>query len=702
MNRLLSSMFNASKTQEEYSNTPLFLGAEPGLFDTINKQYPKIWDLYKEMKSLDWDANEFDYSQCNIDFKNSPKDVADIMIRTLAWQWEADSVASRSIVAAFAPFVTNSELWAAWGRISDNECYTPDHEVLTPTGWKHIADVTLEDKVAQWKYSTSEVTFVNPISIIKKDYSGEVVSFSAESGNISQVVTPNHRMPVVYPYWKGQSQPEFKLAKDVKYHGGNGFPLSGTLHSGRGMTPQERLYVAVQADGSLCSEKYTGANTGMLHYKFTFHKKRKIARLLELCEQAGWEVRELDVKVDERHKGTRRTFYVYVPVEQFRRDAKDFSWIDFSKISKQWALDFIDEIRHWDGTTTKIGRVRYSSGNKSCIDSVVTIAHLAGYRAHITNIAERTNVLMPNGCYSDTKAAFQVYITPRSYIPGNTVIKEVKEYSGMVYCLSVPSSFFMVRRNGVVSVGGNCVHSTTYSEIVRMSFDNPKEVLGQILSVKESLERLEAVGKIFKELSVKGKQYGLGLIEADQDLYNSIYVAVCTMLILERLQFMASFAITFSIADSGVFQPIGQAVRKICTDELTVHAELDKEIIRIENKTERGVLAKHQTKEQVKKVFLEVIASEIKWSEYLFDGRQLAGVNSDVLKQWVLFNAKDVARFLDIETELEFPKENPMPWLENWIDINKQQAAPQEQDLAQYKVNNTFNDDQEVNFDVDF
>ena len=361
-------MFNADKTLEEYKQTPLFLGAKPGLFDTINKQYPKIWDLYKEMKVLDWSEDEFDYSQCNIDFKNCPKDVADIMIRTLAWQWEADSVASQSIVAAFAPFVTNSELWAAWGRISDNEV----------------------------------------------------------------------------------------------------------------------------------------------------------------------------------------------------------------------------------------------------------------------------------------------------------------------------------------------LHSLNYSEIVRMSFDNPKEVLGQILSVKESLERLESVGKIFKELSIKGKQYGLGLIEADQDLYNSIYVAVCTMLILERLQFMASFAITFSIADSGVFQPIGQAVRKICTDELTVHAELDKEIIRIENKTERGVLAKHQTKEQVKKVFLEVIASEIKWSEYLFDGRQLAGVNSDVLKQWVLFNAKDVARFLEIETDLEFPKENPMPWLENWIDINKQQAAPQEQDLAQYKVNNTFNDDQEVNFDVDF
>ena len=48
------------------------------------------------MKSLDWDENEVDYSQCNSDFKTAQRGVSDMMIRTLAWQWEADSVASRS------------------------------------------------------------------------------------------------------------------------------------------------------------------------------------------------------------------------------------------------------------------------------------------------------------------------------------------------------------------------------------------------------------------------------------------------------------------------------------------------------------------------------------------------------------------------------------------------------------------------------
>jgi ribonucleotide reductase beta subunit family protein with ferritin-like domain len=114
-------VFNLDKTQEQYSKTGLFFGGRQGVFDTVNKQYPEIWALYKEMKSLDWDESEVDYSQCNSDFKNCPIEVSDMMIRTLAWQWEADSVASRSVAPLFAPFISSSELWAAWQRISDNE-----------------------------------------------------------------------------------------------------------------------------------------------------------------------------------------------------------------------------------------------------------------------------------------------------------------------------------------------------------------------------------------------------------------------------------------------------------------------------------------------------------------------------------------------------------------------------------------------------
>ena len=80
--QILSStrIFNATKTSEEYKNTPIFCGPEPGLMDTIHKPFPKLWDLYKELKSNDWDEQEFDHTRCNLDFKNAHEDISYFMI----------------------------------------------------------------------------------------------------------------------------------------------------------------------------------------------------------------------------------------------------------------------------------------------------------------------------------------------------------------------------------------------------------------------------------------------------------------------------------------------------------------------------------------------------------------------------------------------------------------------------------------------
>lgn len=364
-----NKVLNTDRSVESYKNIDLILGEEPGLFDTIHKQYPKIWSLYKEMKSLDWSEDEFDYGVCNLDFKSCPPEVSDMMIKTLAWQWEADSVASRSIITVLAPFISSSELWAAWQRISDNEV----------------------------------------------------------------------------------------------------------------------------------------------------------------------------------------------------------------------------------------------------------------------------------------------------------------------------------------------IHAATYSEIVRMSFDDPHTVLNEILAVKESLERIDTVVNVFTETHKKAHEYSLGLIPNDQELYNQVYLTIATLLMLERIQFMASFAITFTICGTGLFQPIGKAVQKIAQDELEVHCELDKEVLKIERKTERGRIAHEATKDRLNKIFHDIINTETTWVDYLFsDGKVLVGANADIIKKWVLYNARFVADFLEIDTDLKLPKSNPLPSMEKWLNMNKTQAAPQEQDLAAYKVGIFVNNDQGEEFEVDF
>ena len=40
--------------------------------------------------------------------------------------------------------------------------------------------------------------------------------------------------------------------------------------------------------------------------------------------------------------------------------------------------------------------------------------------------------------------------------------------------------------------------------------------------------------------------------------------------------------------------------------------------------------------------------------------------------------------------------------MENWLNIGKSQGSPQEENIAQYKVNVMRRDDADVEFDIDF
>lgn len=247
-----------------------------------------------------------------------------------------------------------------------------------------------------------------------------------------------------------------------------------------------------------------------------------------------------------------------------------------------------------------------------------------------------------------------------------------------------------------------CVHSATYSEIVRNSFENPKEILDQILQEQESFKRLTTVARVMDEAYIVAHQYALGQIEVTQEVYNKVFMFVVALLFLEGIQFMASFAVTFSICDTGLFRPIGNAVQKIAQDE-QVHVKLEKEVIRTELRTERGRIAFEQCKPLIVRLANELIASESSFiRDFLFVGnRQIVGMNADYLEAFMLWCAKDICGFMGIKPDgITFPKHNPLKFMEFWLNISKTQSSPQEEDMGKYKVNLLRRDDDDVVFDI--
>lgn len=246
------------------------------------------------------------------------------------------------------------------------------------------------------------------------------------------------------------------------------------------------------------------------------------------------------------------------------------------------------------------------------------------------------------------------------------------------------------------------IHALTYSEIIKQSFSNPDEVLQEVLNVNDAKTRLNAVGDVFELMYGLSSSYRLNPFKYDYlYIYRSLMKFIITVLALERIQFMASFAVTFKLHDNGLFIPIGEAVNKICQDELFIHVETGKEIINIERKN--GLLEELLDDttfiEEIKIILKEIIDSELNWVDYLMqnDTNAIVGLDTKKLKDWVLWCAKDVIEFLDLMDifDYNYPVKDPLPFMTNkyLYSSSSQQGSPQEERKANYFVGGFIEDD---------
>lgn len=234
------------------------------------------------------------------------------------------------------------------------------------------------------------------------------------------------------------------------------------------------------------------------------------------------------------------------------------------------------------------------------------------------------------------------------------------------------------------------LHALTYSEITRGSFENPGTILKEVLSIRQSLGRLAVVSQVFDRAMRNVYKYKLGQMPYSQDLYNSVMLVVCALYCLERIQFMQSFGVTFGICATGVFTNIGLAVQLICRDEYTNHVPWNQEILRIEFTTDRGQIFFKQCKDIIAAMINSICEQEIKGIDYLYDdGKDIAGITKQRLTNWMLFNATVPIKFFGLEDKFKMPliETNPMPFMQNWIDIEATQSSNQEQDNNQYTAN---------------
>jgi hypothetical protein len=187
--------------------------------------------------------------------------------------------------------------------------------------------------------------------------------------------------------------------------------------------------VAVQADAWW--------QYGKLYFQFS--KSRKKQRMLELLDRMGAEYSRCSSKSHWRVKITDGRLL----------DAAGY-WLGPSKQFGPWVLGlplaqlqvFCEELFQWDGCFTRNATYFSKSYNN------VSIAQAA-----FTLIGKRTKLStkeIPSGSFH----TLNVSNWRSSHT--STCKRDTVQYDDTVYCVSVPSSFIVVRRGGKVVVTGNC------------------------------------------------------------------------------------------------------------------------------------------------------------------------------------------------------------------------------------------------------
>lgn len=338
-----------------------------------------------------------------------------------------------------------------------DECLHPDTEVLTPTGFKSIKDVTTDDKVLQYNPDGSN-SWVNPSRVVKKP---TLESHHYINSRWEQVVTPNHRMIYKQKHRKsGELSLREKLSKDY-YPGDDNTIVSGILiNNGKTkLTPLEKLLIAIQADGSI---NYVSEVSKFIKIEFHLTKERKINRLLNILKDVGIEYSDYSSRNTDRID---KRFLIRIPFEMLdflkgfescAKKIKSFdSWVDLSDKTSDWCREFIEELVEWDGYKSPpvdgiIKYIYYSSTESINADIVQLVAANCGVRIKRTlSIDDRKETYKDNHRINMMKVSLANNQCTRKVI--NKHIDPVD-----FYCVTVPSGMFYVRYNNKVSVTGNC------------------------------------------------------------------------------------------------------------------------------------------------------------------------------------------------------------------------------------------------------
>lgn len=327
----------------------------------------------------------------------------------------------------------------------NHECLDKDTELLTNRGWIRYTDISLEDKVLSLTEDGMSVwSHINNILIKKSEY-----IYTFNTGCMDMAITEGHR--VAYTYYHQYT----KKMSELKYSTVMSLPYSIHVPTAANNTNTDypiaddeiRLLGWILTDGSYTAKgsiyiyqsKPEGINkirTILDHLQYKYNLKSRDRDTSSICGRRLKTIR------------TSKEFYIYSEstslIKKFIGRNKVINKDLFCQFSSRQLTILLKSMMDGDGSWYKTKTCGALNGTRVFLDWVQTLAVQCSVRSSL--VEYRKNNFRLNLSFNKHKVEL------------TEVSKKAKKmrYDDNVWCLSVPYTNFMVRRNGKAYITGNC------------------------------------------------------------------------------------------------------------------------------------------------------------------------------------------------------------------------------------------------------
>ena len=242
------------------------------------------------------------------------------------------------------------------------------------------------------------------------------------------------------------------------------------------------------------------------------------------------------------------------------------------------------------------------------------------------------------------------------------------------------------------------IHSRSYTHILRNLFSEPSSIFEDIVVNSEIQSRATDISKYYDDLifytqlwqtqgeglhNIGGQSYKV----TKRELKKKLYLCMNSVNALEAIRFYVSFACTFAFAERKLMEGNSKIIRLIARDE-NLHLTSTQHILNIwakgKDDPEMAEVAE-ECHDEAKDIFLNAVEQEKQWAKYLFQSGSMIGLNEDILCQYVEFIANHRMSTIGFGQPFNI-KSNPLPWMNNYLNSDNVQVAPQEAEISSYLV----------------